>query len=224
MEGSSSRGAASWLPRGHISLMLSPCCLLLLQADLKELWADAYDAWRNVPGHPEKTVYLMPEPSNKALLANKEIPPLPEAVRGAVLFGLTSWNPGGQDAPMEQNLSSYRSIQADLLALKPSCMWQSFGFDLQGYRENGFTVAFPAEAAESSRSAVVEIAKKYGQGAIYEFRAAEPISEGRIVRSTVPALLQEVDADVTMIACSKPDTSGADPDLHFEGSLPWPPE
>lgn len=146
-------------------------------------------------------------------------PDPPEAVRGAVLFGLTSWNPLGQEAPLEENLKSYRSLRADLQGLepRPRAMWESFGFDASGYRENGFTVAFDEEVAAAARKAVVAVANKYRQGAVYEFRLGPPGS-GRLVRSTVPALLQEVGADTVMVVCpSKPDLGPpSDPDLHFE--------
>jgi len=159
-------------------------------------------------------MYLMPEqPEHRG----RRLPDLPEVVNGNVLFGLTSWNPKGQDVPLEQNLASYQAIEKDLRALSPAHMWQSFGFDASGYRENGFTLAFPEGDAAAARAGVVSIAEKYGQGAIYEFRvvAGEP---WRIVRSTVPVLVDGVDADVVMVACRKPDLPNADPDLYFEGA------
>eukprot|EP00873_Tetraselmis_striata_P026338 jgi/Tetstr1/446602/TSEL_034126.t1 len=167
------------------------------QADLKALWAGAYEAWRHVPGHPEKVVCLIPE---EAALAQGGPPldaALPAAVHNNVLFGLTSWNPMGEDAPMEQNLASYPALLADLRALQPAHIWQSYGFDSSGYRENGFTVAFPADRAAAAREATVEVAKKYGQGAVYELTPL-PGDSSRILRRTVPALVPDVDADVVM--------------------------
>jgi len=185
------------------------------QADLKALWAGAYEAWRHVPGHPEKVVCLIPE---EAALAQGGPPldaALPAAVHNNVLFGLTSWNPMGEDAPMEQNLASYPALLADLRALQPAHIWQSYGFDSSGYRENGFTVAFPADRAAAAREATVEVAKKYGQGAVYELTSL-PGDPSRILRRTVPALVPDVDADVVMARCALPEhIPGADPDLHF---------
>jgi len=183
------------------------------EAELKALWAEAYDAWKSVPGHQGDTLYLMPEPPGAS---GQSFPEIPEVIHGMVLFGLTSWNPMGQDAPLADNLESYKAIEADLHALSPRHMWQSFGFDASGYRENGFTVAFPVEDAAAARQSVVAVAKKFGQGAVYEFRAMPPGS-GRVVRSTVAALVEGVDADVTMVVCPRPALPAADPTLHFGG-------
>lgn len=186
---------------------------------LKALWADAYDAWRNIPGHTEKVVCLMPEPT-QAVTADIVYPKLPGAVQGeVVLFGLTSWNPLGQPATAEQNLRSYREILCDLRALKLNAMWQSYGFDRSGYRENGLTVAFDSRDGSRAREAVVGVARKYGQGAVYEFTPT-PGDPTRITRRTVPALIADVDADTVMVACELPtELPEANPDLHFEFDL-----
>ena len=186
------------------------------QAELQQLWAGFYDGWKDVPGlTPGTTMFMVPTSAgDPAAPADPTRPEMPEAVRGAVLFSLTSWNPLGQTAPMEANLQSYPNLLADLRGLRPRALWRSFGFDAAGNRENGCTVAFPAAEAAAARPRVRAVAERYGQGAVYEF-AEVPGDATRLLRRTVPVLVPETEADVFVEICDRPELPMADPDLYF---------
>jgi nucleoside-triphosphatase THEP1 len=80
--------------------------------------------------------------------------------------------------------------------------WPSYGFS-DGWREDGYVVGFDLEDADEGRRAMVALAVKYAQGAIYEYAW---VSERTMRRRTVPAAMSEaVDADVIMVCCDEPE-------------------
>jgi len=181
--------------------------------ELQTLWAEAYDAWKDVPGHSTPTVYFCPE-------AASSVPPegladIPKVAVGSVIYALTSWNPMGQPAPMEANQATYKQLSHDLKALNPRHVMPSFGFNATGYRENGFCVVFDETDLPQAKDEILAVAAQYGQGAIYEFRfvANDP---KRLLRRTVPVLIPDVEADVAVVVCPRPSVAFADPDLYFD--------
>ena len=84
----------------------------------------------------------------------------------------------------------------------------------------------------ATQEKVIELAKKYGQGAIYHFypaaAAATPAGKRKrddkpvgtaqaagaapFLRATIPALLPDTEADVPCVPCERPGIERADPE------------
>ena len=189
---------------------------------LQELWASAYEAWIWPPGTtaPAEVVYLAPvtetqmggQPAAASSSEGEcqELPPWVEATlaiadRNDGLYGITAFNPKGEERPHAQNIQHTSQLEEEVRALCPDgSWWRSFGF-AENWHEKGFTIAAPREK-------VLALARKYGQGAIYRFsRAPSAVGECRhpagappFVRSTIPALVADTEADVLMNPCAKP--------------------
>jgi len=183
---------------------------------LKECWAEAYEAWIAPPGTTSgEVLYFRPAAGVEECGAPS--PSIEEAValgeRHGGLFGLTAFNPMGQDQPHEVNMERSSQLQAEIEALckaSGGIWWRSFGFD-KDWHEKGFTVAGP-------EAEVVALARKYRQGAVYRFSRASQNSDGAsgvcrtaMLRSTVPVLLEDTDADVLLAQTSRPAIEQADP-------------
>jgi len=182
---------------------------------LQQLWANSYEGWISPPGVPGQVVYL--EPFNPTAEIAAESSPRPWVedvlqladVHGGV-FGLTAYNPMGVDKPHSENVASNARLEAEireLCSVDGRRWWHSFGF-ASDWHEKGFSVAAPEDD-------VLTLAKKYGQGAVYRFsrpaRSEGVAGVAPFVRSTVPALLPETDADVLMVPSSRPPVDRADP-------------
>ena len=150
------------------------------EKDLQTLWADAYDAWLDVPGEPRPSVVYarpaVPDPRRKKndasddparVTANTAFPAIVTTSR---LFALTGFNPMGTKTAMAKNRMANEALREDLASLerpKPRAVWASFGF-AHDWREDGFVVAFhEADDVAEARAAIVELAVKYDQGAVY---------------------------------------------------------
>jgi len=186
---------------------------------LGALWAEAYEGWVAPPGSSESgAVYLAPwdagspAGSDGQCLASsapwvEEILKLADTHGG--VFGLTAFNPLGQDKPHEENLAKNAELEKEIKTLcdstPGSVWWRSFGFATD-WHEKGFTVAAP-------EAKVVELAKKYNQGAVYRFYRNSNTSAcaAPIMRATVPALMTDTEADVPMVPVTKPGFDRADP-------------
>ena len=96
----------------------------------------------------------------------------------------------------------------DLKALDdpvPTAVWHSFGFNLaEGWREDGFSVAYRAEHANAGRKEIMRLANKYRQAAIYSYRVDR---EGRLVRSVVWCDEKTVTTSETMAIVTQPPDS-----------------
>ena len=110
------------------------------------MWAAAVDGWINVPGcesltTDEGVLYMAPK-------ADAAARPIPRLVAKSTIFSLTAWNPMGKDAPYATNEAQNEYLARDLTKLRPEprAVWQAFGFHVnEGWRENGFSVAFANE-------------------------------------------------------------------------------
>merc|ERR1712037_638789 len=100
----------------------------------------------------------------------------------------------GEDKPHSENVRQNLLLQQDieqLCAETGGVWWRSFGF-ASDWHEKGFTVAAPREL-------VVDLARKYKQGAVYCFVARTLAESGAarcgapFIRQTVPALLAETE-------------------------------
>ena len=185
------------------------------EKDLQTLWADAYDAWLDVPGEPTPSVvYARPAVPNPRredasdhparVTANTAFPAIVTTSRS---FALTGFNPMGTKTAMAKNRMANEALREDLASLerpRPRAVWASFGF-ARDWREDGFVVAFHEADAAEARAAIVELAVKYDQGAVYEY-APTPDDATRLTRKTVPAAMSAgVEADAALERCGKPE-------------------
>ena len=183
------------------------------EKDLQTLWADAYDAWLDVPGEPlPSVVYARPVVPDQCIDASDDptrenAKTFPDIVTSSRSFALTGFNPLGTKTAMAKNRLANEALRDDLDALRrprPRAVWASFGF-AHDWREDGFVVAFDEADAAEGRAAIVELAMKYGQGAVYEY-APVPNDTARLTRKTVPAAMSAgVEADVALERCMKPE-------------------
>ena len=184
------------------------------EKDLQTLWADAYDAWLDVPGEPHPSVvYARPVVPDRRVDEPRDGPtredakPFPAVVTSSRSFALTGFNPMGTKTAMAKNRLANEALREDLASLvrpRPRAVWASFGF-ARDWREDGFVVAFHETDAAEARAAIVELAVKYDQGAVYEYAPA-PNDPTRLTRKTVPAAMSAgVEADVALERCGKPE-------------------
>ena len=65
-------------------------------------------------------------------------------------------------------------------------MWPTWGYNLaEGLREDGFSLSYPIADRAQARAAVVALASRFEQGAIFEY--APGPTDDSLVRTTVPA-------------------------------------
>jgi hypothetical protein len=156
-------------------------------AALAALWQGATELMLGADGDGS-TVCLRP---GAAAAAD---PPLPAALRENVLFALTAFDPPGVQRTRAENAAENGRLYARLLertaANAPRFVCRGAGVELEagdGWREDGFVLGWaPGAAADEARAAVLEVAKEFAQGAVYEYRC----DDGRgIVRSTVGAAM-----------------------------------
>jgi hypothetical protein len=194
------------------------------EKDLQSLWAGAYDAWIDVPGESEAVVYARPILPDQKIDANgKDTCAFPSIVTHSRCFALTAFNPMGVKTDVKANKEKNETLKSDLLHLtrpRPKALWSSFGFS-RDWREDGFVVAFEETDADAGRDAIVRLAVRYEQGAIYEYvpvaeredgeernEMDRKIRENALLRKTVPAAMgASVEADALLERCLKPDIS-----------------
>eukprot|EP00930_Biecheleria_cincta_P061151 TRINITY_DN46716_c0_g1_i1.p1 TRINITY_DN46716_c0_g1~~TRINITY_DN46716_c0_g1_i1.p1 ORF type:complete len:236 (-),score=47.10 TRINITY_DN46716_c0_g1_i1:125-832(-) len=157
---------------------------------LGSLWGEAIDGMIDVPGaqelqSAERVLYLAPEST-----AGPHSPAVwPEIFVKGVIFSLTASNPMGKDAPAAVNRKANGELEEDIksmfegqFAVTPTTWWRSFGFNVQeGWREDGFSIAFSNKEQIAGRTMVLHLAQKYDQAAIYQFR----FEDGTVVREVV---------------------------------------
>merc|ERR1712048_669119 len=124
------------------------------------------------------------------------------------LFGITAFNPMGQDKPHEENLAKNMELEKEIQLLVAEeagrKYWKSFGF-AGDWHEKGFTVAAPEDR-------MVELAKRYNQGAVFRFYRSGHGCSAPFMRATVPAALPDTEADVPMVVTERPGIDRADPE------------
>ena len=117
--------------------------------------------------------------------------PLPAALSSAaVVFALTAFDPPGETRTLAENARANGALAAELarLAPRPSAAWRCFGVNVdEAWREDGFCVAFAdGGVVARAREAVVALAARHGQGAIFEYTTGE--DGATLWRATVPVL------------------------------------
>mmetsp|Transcript_43785 Transcript_43785/g.103065 ORF Transcript_43785/g.103065 Transcript_43785/m.103065 type:complete len:304 (-) Transcript_43785:354-1265(-) len=156
--------------------------------------------------------------------------PLPPLLRTCSVFFVSAWNPKGRTRHMEDNLKATSLLRKDLAALKngelkakawpsksndldiltasapkPQAIWEGFDWNLaQGWRVEGFCLAYTKPFAAQGREAVMALARKHGQNMVVEY---EPLpcefqgDPGRMTRRGVSfvADFQQESTDVTQM-------------------------
>ena len=180
------------------------------EKELQGLWANAYDGWIDVPGEAGVVVYTKPV----ATPGDPAPTPFPHIVASSRLFALTGFNPMGEDRPIGENRAANEKLVVDIQAMTPApkAWWRAFGF-AHDWREDGFVLAYEPEDGDAGEKAAVDLAVKYGQGAIYAYSAVNN-DAGLLRRRTVPAAMgQTVEADVEVERCDTPGLRFAKPVL-----------
>lgn len=186
--------------------------------ELRDLWATSFEGWVGPPGAESQVVYLKPVDEGEAAAEEGEVqspefaslePALELADQWGGVFGVTAFNPMGQDREHGENMAKNELLKAEiesLCARVDGRWWPSFGF-AGDWHEKGFTVAAPQDE-------VIKLAKDFGQGAVFRFyRAAPSAARGApVMRETVPALIADTEADVPMVPAARPAISRADPE------------
>jgi len=160
------------------------------EARLGSIWSGAVE----VMLCPGGDVYLVPSTSCPSP-SGGALPPL---LREHVVFALTAFDPPGESLTLPENAAANGRLWKRILALHPapSAVWPAWGYNLaEGWREDGFCLAYPIEEVArtpSLREAVVNLAKEFRQGAIFQYYPDAGEGEGSIAssmsRTTVPAL------------------------------------
>ena len=183
------------------------------ERELQGLWANAYDGWIDVPGESGGAIYTRPVDAPGV----RTHVPFPPIVTSSRLFALTGFNPMGEERPIAENRAANGKLRADIEAMTPApkAWWRAFGF-AHDWREDGFVLAYEPEDGDAGEKAAVDLAVKYGQGAIYAYSAVNN-DAGLLRRRTVPAAMgQTVEADVEVERCDRPGLKFADPALPDE--------
>ena len=100
------------------------------------------------------------------------------------VFGITAWNPLAIKQSTSQNTIENEKLEKDL---ESKCEWyfNSAGFSIsEDWCEHGFIV-------KGDSNYIIELARKYNQGAIYTYK----IQEGLLFRKTVSILIKDVDTE-----------------------------
>ena len=175
---------------------------------LGSVWTNATEILTHVPLEPaEAEVVLYPHLPEIADL-KKQFIPLPSIFHTHIIFALTAFDPPGQSLTLEDNTLKNLELWEDLQVLSPSpsMIFPSYGVHLsEGWREDGFCVGFTPEHVHEGRAAIIALATKYQQGAIFEYQQLSldnsPDPENyKIERYTVPAAAgDEVKGVMTLI-------------------------
>jgi hypothetical protein len=168
------------------------------EATMQKIWAEAYEAWVNVPGSSDRVLYFKPvaATSSSSSFRTSSLLSIPEIVQQSVLFGITAWDPMGvvevdpnvNAAANEKMELVLKSMMTNTVSSSPtttttpspprcSIYWHGYGLSSDGgggggRKEAGFIVAFPKEDCimlEQAEAAMVALAKEFNQGAIYRF-------------------------------------------------------
>lgn len=126
--------------------------------------------------------------------------PLPPLLRSHVVYALTAFDPPGESRTLAANAAANGELWAGIRKLdpQPAAAWPTWGYNLdEGWRDS---LAYPRDGgrADDARKAVVKLARKFGQGAIFEYAPSESLTDG-LVRTTVPALSSEAVREVVNV-------------------------
>ncbi len=194
------------------------------ETSLKNLWASSYEVWKNVD-ELQKTnknnqeahfLYLRPCTNSRSNINEcmdsstsgiMEFPGKVLSARGIISIG--AWNPLGEISSKEENDKAHEQLEWKIQSMEwPKSCWvrQSFAFSTDWF-EPGFIVGCEnkEEYYEIVRGQVLDLAKHFRQGAVYEYFPSTT-SASVIVRKTVPVLSSGiVEADTFITPCPRPE-------------------
>jgi hypothetical protein len=130
----------------------------------------------------------------------------PEIITSSILYGFGAYNPRGQTLPEKINKEKHLLLQNDIengiqnenKKFQKVIWWQGASLWDDESFERGFIVAFPknenaledSDYMKTGHEFIIELAKKYDQGAIYKFE----FIDGKLMRETIPVLDADTDA------------------------------
>jgi hypothetical protein len=141
--------------------------------------------------------------------------PWPQIVQESILFGISAYNPRGQETPLETNQTQQALLQKDIqraiaeyyyrcpigsTSTSTATYWNAIGIWEDGSFEPGFILAFPREMENQGMALSTTLARNYNQGAIYKFWLDEISSSSsstrKMMRDTIAVLEEGCDARV----------------------------
>lgn len=186
--------------------------------DLRIQWAGGRDVWLRVPNEGEEgknfiSIQTKVKENNSESLDHKSDhksnkPEWPRIVKESTLYGFGAYNPRGQELEVEVNEKQHALLHKDIqsaLSRYPKSVatyWDGASIWEDNSSEKGFILAFRDKKKEGLDLSI-ELARKYNQGAIYQFQ----LEDGdRLIRDTVAVLDEGSDARVEV----EIDDSGID--------------
>lgn len=153
-----------------------------------ELWKGGIETMLAVPPHFE-TLVLAPCATD-----SESIESFGNAIEKYfpydVAFAMTAFDPPGVERTREENAEENdRLWHEDLANVDFKEAWRGFGVDLEEkWREDGFVLSFDDSRRDEARAEIIAIARKYQQGAIYEYTKTD---RGALRRKTVGAVFSD---------------------------------
>ncbi len=150
---------------------------------------------------------------------NDSVNDWPEIIMKSILYGFGAYNPRGQILPDDINKKQHLLLQNDIQMaieqdskLEQAIWWQGASRWSDGSSERGFIVAIPIPKTKEiddddshdeyvdvdlkyAHDYIVNLAKKYDQGAIYKFE----YMNGKLMRDTIAVLDEGTDARVEVL-------------------------
>lgn len=178
---------------------------IMMTKALQAQWAGGRDIWPAVPvakGQQTVRIETRIKQENETTKSH-----WPTVVQKSILYGLTAYNPRGMLVAQDVNEKQQVLLKCDIINglqedFPNGCWWDAASLWEDGSCEPGFIVAFDREILKQNELAmakdwIVKLAITYEQGAIYEFQFNK--SKERLIRSTVPILSPDTQADVEVV-------------------------
>jgi hypothetical protein len=189
------------------------------EEELKQVWAEAYDAYMDVPGEKgaiySKPIHVLPCASTgpSPAWSSSAYMRYPESVTSSTrLYCLTAWNPMGVEKPLEENKLAHSEFtrkmknRVEEMGFPEDDVWMRYSFGFSSiWREPGLVIACKSEnACLQIKCLVLEMARAFEQGAVYEYAPQE--DPKMLLRKTLPVLSSAaVEADVMVTRCQQPE-------------------
>jgi hypothetical protein len=171
------------------------------ETSLKNLWASSYEAWKDVDAE-HSIIYLCPLVHHIAetkMCFSKKI-------LSSNIISIGAWNPLGKICDHKENEKAHEELEYKLNGFEwPNSVWRSksYGFSIDWF-EPGFIIGcHDKKDYIEVKTHVVELAKHFKQGAVYEYFPTN--SDSVLLRKTVAILSSSiVEADSLITICERP--------------------
>lgn len=190
---------------------------------LSETWAMACEVMLSEKAGPKQNVFLVP--ANGRQEAGPSGGQVPAYLKNVVVFALTAFDPPGEERTLETNKRANADLWKAINTLEPRPVdaWPTWGYNLdEGWREDGFGLAYfvndDSSSTEQQRSAVVQLAKRFKQGGIFEFYF-DGVEESLVRKTVAASLSSQVEETVRMWTVPAP-LFGSNPLLSREWAGP----